>query len=165
MGSADDWYDGVAEGIGALKGKLSDKDYKKSRLGLLGRVAKRVADFSADCGQCERLQGDITELVERLGDLVEASKERRKSHLKVIGTIIKHLQKQHKLVREGDYVALGISMGLALGVPIGVAFGVAIGDKQNVALGLPIGISVGMGVGVAVGSFLEAKAKKEGKVI
>ena len=72
----------------------------------------------------------------------------------VIKTIIKHLQKDHKLIGELEYTALGISMGLVFGVAISAGFG-------NVAIGIPIGMCVGL----AVGSYMDAKAKKDGKVI
>ncbi|MHC4460602.1 MAG: hypothetical protein ACYS6W_16915 [Planctomycetota bacterium] len=159
METSDDWQNDIAQEIGGYKDKFSKKDSKKCKLDLLARVTKRVAGFSADCNECRQFQGEITKLVEDLGDLVDASKENRKNHLKVISTIIKHLQKRHKLKRyklicEGEYTMLGMVMGLVFGSAIGAAVG-------NVAIGIP----VGMGVGMAIGFAMEVKAKKDGKVI
>ena len=147
-------HNDITKEIGECKEKFSKKDYKKLKLGLLLRAAKGVDGFSADCSECKDFQGEITKLVEGLSDLAEPSEERCKTHLGVIKTIIKHLQKDHKLIGELEYTALGISMGLVFGVAISAAFG-------NVAIGIPIGMCVGL----AVGSYMDAKAKKDGKVI
>jgi hypothetical protein len=45
------------------------------------------------------------------------------------------------------------------GLPLGVAVGVSIGQMGFLAIGLP----VGMGIGIALGSYLDNKAKKEGR--
>lgn len=159
MENTNDWQNDIIKEIGEYKDKFSKKDYKKCKLDLLLRVTKKVAGFSPDCGECQHFQGEITKLTQDLGDLVDASKENRKSHLKVISTIIKHLQKRHKLKRyklicEGEYTMLGMVMGLVFGSAIGAAVG-------NVAIGIP----VGMGVGMAIGFAMEIKAKKDEKVI
>lgn len=154
METNDDWHSDITKKIGGYKDKFSKKECKKCKLDLLRRVTKKVASFSPDCGECQHFQGEITKLIEGLGDLIEASKEKRKGHLSVIGTIIKHLQKRHKLISELEYTALGISMGLAFGSAIGVAMG-------NVAIGIPIGMCVGL----SIGSYMDADAKKKGKVI
>ena len=154
MENKDDWHNDIAKKIGGYKDKFSKKDCKKCKLDLLLRVTKKVAGFSPDCGECQHFQGEITTLTEGLGDLVDAPKEKRKGHLNVINTIIKHLQKRHKLISELEYTALGISMGLVFGSAIGVAMG-------NVAIGIPIGMCIGL----SVGSYMDTKAKKDGKII
>jgi len=82
------------------------------------------------------------------------NKERRRSYLKQISVIVKHLQKQHKLVTEGYYMGIG----LAIGAAIGVALGAALGNPG-------IGPGIGVALGVAIGGYLDRKAKKEGRVI
>ena len=169
METDNSWHDDIVREIGECREKFNKKDYKKYRLDFLVRAAKRVDGFSEDCNECESLRGEITKLVEGLGSLVEPSKENRKSHLKAVRIIIKHLEKRHKLICEGEYTAIGISIGAGFGVAMGtmgMVFGVAIGAAmQNVAIGIPIGIGVGSSVGLAIGSCMEAKAKKDGKVI
>ncbi len=154
METSDDWQNDIVKKIGGYKDKFSKKDCKKCKLALLLRVTKKVAGFSPDCGECQHFQEEIKKLTESLCDLVDAPKEKRKGHLNVINTIIKHFQKRHKLISELQYTALGISMGLAFGSAIGVAMG-------NVAIGIPIGMCLGL----SVGSYMDAKAKKDGKVI
>lgn len=161
METHNDWYGTIVKKIGVYKDRFSNKEsfskkdyrkYKRYKLDLLLRVAKRVASFS-DCGECQSFQGEITKLVDGLGDIINSSKENLKKHSKMVNTIIKHLQKNHKLVREGYYI--GVCMGM------GTAFGVAL----NAALGSGAGIAIGICIGFVIGKSMDAKAKKEGRVI
>ena len=158
MENYNDWYKDIVKEIDKHKDKFSKRDYKKYKLDLLLRVAKRVASFSADCVECQNFQGEITKLAEDLGNLVQASKEERKSYFKMINSILKHLRECHKLIDEGENVGIWI----AIGIPIGAGIGVAIGAGSD---NIGVGIAIGVGIGIAIGSYLDAKAKKEGKVI
>ncbi len=148
------WYDDIARSINSHKDTLSKKDSKKYKLDLFLRVAKRVDSFSRECGGCQLFQQDITQLTQDLGYLAQWPKEKHKSYFKAISNITKHLQKQHKLVTEGQYLGIGLAIGTAIGVAIGAG-------SDNVGVGIPIGV----GIGVAIGAGLDAKAKKEGRVI
>jgi len=148
------WYDGIVKEINLHKDILGKKDSKKYKLDLLLRVAKRVDGFSSACGQCQMFQPEITTLIQDLGYLAQWSKERRKSYFKTIDTIIKHLRKQHKLITEGYYIGIG----LAIGIGIGAALGAALGNPG-------VGPAIGTALGLAIGSYLDKKAKKEGRVI
>jgi len=158
MENHNDWYIDIVKEIGRHKDKFSKRDYKKYKLDLLLRMAKRVASFSADCVECQNFQGEITKLAEDLGNLVQASKEERKSYFKRISSILKHLQERHKLITEGENVGTWIGIGIAIGSGIGVAIGAG---SDNIG----VGIAIGVGIGIAIGSYLDAKAKKEGKVL
>lgn len=74
--------------------------------------------------------------------------------------ITKQLEKELKLVTKNHYRNLWMVLGMsAFGLPLGVAFGVSLGQMSLLAIGLPIG----MGVGIAVGSYMDKKAKEEGR--
>jgi hypothetical protein len=148
------WLNNTLESISSFRQSFSKKDAKKYQLDYIARVAKRVADLSKECGECQKFQGNITKLSQDLGGLVQSSKEEKKIFDKKIREITSHLQKKHKLVAEGTYVGFGIAVGPAIGVAIGSGMG-------NVGAG----IGIGVGLGVAIGSALEAKAKKDGKII
>ncbi|MFC1988779.1 glycine zipper family protein [Chloroflexota bacterium] len=155
MNNPSNWYEDIAKQIHHLKDTTSEKDYKKYKLNLLLCLAQRVTEFSPECGQCQIFQQDISTLTQDVDNLIQADdKDRRKAYLKTIKTIVVHLQKQHKLVTEGQYLGIGMSIGTGIGVALG-----AVGD--NVGSGIPIGV----GIGVAIGAALDAKAKKEGRVI
>jgi len=150
-----EWYDKIVKEISLHKDTLSKKDYKKYKLDLLLRVAKRVDNFSALCGECQMSQPEITSLTQGLGNLLQMpSKEERKSYFKTINNIIKHLQKQHKLVTKGQYMGIGVAIGAGVGVALGAAL-----DNPG------IGPALGTALGVAIGIAMDAKAKKEDRVI
>ena len=137
------------------KDSLSENEYKKYKLDLLLRIAKRVDSFSTICGECQLSQPEITSLVQDLGNLVQvASKEERRSYFKMIGDITKHLQKRHKLVTKWQYVTMWSGIGLGIGVVLGAILG-------NSSLGTAIGTVIGLLVGLA----MDFKAKREGRII
>jgi hypothetical protein len=149
------WYDDIAKIINSYQDSLTKKEQKKYKLDLLLRVARRIADFSPECGQCQLFQQEITTLTQDLGNLIQMpDKARRKSYLKTINHVVKHLQSQHKLVTQGHHVGLWVAIGTAIGVALGAGM-------ENVGAGIPIGTAIGVAVGMA----LDAKAKKEDKVI
>jgi hypothetical protein len=155
MSDNSDWYDGIAKQIEELKSTIPEKDYKKFKLNLLLCAAQRVAEFSPGCSQCMSHQQDVATITRDLPNLIRINdKEGRKSYHKTLNGIIGHLQKQHKLVTEGYYMSIGIAMGSGFGVAMGTA-------TDNIGIGIPIGV----GIGLAIGSALDAKAKKEGRIL
>ena len=155
MEAHSEWYNRTVKEISPYKDTLSKKDYKKYKLDLLLRLAKRVEEFYSYCGECQTFQGEITRLAQELSLLIQMpSKESHRSYNKAISNIVKHLQKTHKLVSAGHYMGIG----LAIGVGIGTAIGAALGNPG-------IGPAIGTAIGLAIGSYLDKKAKKEGRVI
>jgi len=153
-----DWYNRIAKEINLHRDSLSKKESKKYKLDLLLRVARRVADFSPSCGECQLSQPEITKLAGELGYLIQMPKqapgEARKSYHKTLNNIIKHLKKGHKLVTKGYYKGIWMAIGPAISVAIGAAL-------ENPGIGIGIGVAIGL----AIGSYLDKKAEKEGRVI
>ena len=154
METQSEWYNRIDKAISQHQANLGKKGSKKYKLDLLLRIAKRVDDLSAICGECQLLQPDIAQLTQDLGDVVNISREARKGYFKTISKITKHLQKQHKLVSPGQYMGMCSAIGTVVGLGVGAVLG-------NTSAGMGVGI----GIGVAVGSYLDKKAKKEGRVI
>lgn len=121
---------------------------------LLLRLAGRVDSFSVTCGECQNLKAEISRLTASLGGIIQLSKEERKSYSRSIKNITRHLQKEHKLVTEGQYLGIGMAIGFAIGTGIGAG-------TDNAGAGTPIGMAIGSAIGYA----LEKKAKKEGRMI
>ena len=150
-----DWYNRTATEINLYKDTSNKKKSKKYKLELLLGVANRVDEFSSDCGECQIFQQEITTLAQDLGNLIQLpGKERRKSHIKRINNIVKHLKKEHKLITEGYYRGMGMMIGPVMGTSIGAAF-------DNTAVGIAIGVAIGF----VIGNYMDKKAEKEGKVI
>ena len=148
------WYENTEKAIVSYQSGLTPKEVKKYKLDLLLRVARRVADFSEECGQCQVFQPDITQMVQELGTLSKRPKDARRAHNKKLKLVVRHLKSRHKLIDEGHYRNLGMALGSGWGVGIGVAFDI-----------IGIGIGGGTGLGLAIGTALDAKAKKDGRVI
>ena len=104
MGIDNNWYNDIVKEIDKHKGRFTRRDYKKYKLDLLLRVAKRVASFSVDCPECQNFQIEIKKHAENLDDLVQSSKEERKSYSRTIDNAIKHLQEHHKRPKSWDLV-------------------------------------------------------------
>lgn len=149
-----DWLEDSTEEINQLKEKFSKKQERKYKLELLEKVSKRVAEFSSTCGECFQYKGVISNLLQNLGGIVQLSLTAEKDHNNKINNMVRHLRKKHKLITPGTYMAIGNGVGVALGVSIGAASG-------NVGAG----IGIGAGLGAAIGMALEAKAKKDKRII
>jgi hypothetical protein len=149
------WYEEITKKLDPYQDSLSKKEQKKFQLDLLTRVARRVAEFNEECGECQLFQQEITVYVNELGNMIHlADNARRKKYAKRLKQTVRHLKSEHKLVPKGHYVGIWISIGTGIGVAIGAGM-------DNVGAGIPIGI----GIGVAVGMTLDAKAKREDRVI
>ncbi|WP_431107374.1 hypothetical protein [Winogradskyella poriferorum] len=75
-------------------------------------------------------------------------------------TILKYLEKYHKIVSKGHYQKIWMVLGMSLfGVPMGVAFGTSMGNMAFLGTGIPLGMVIGM----AVGSGMDKKAAAEGR--
>lgn len=120
------------------------------------RVIDKLGTLANDCQECEQ---QLVEFEKHYNHILEKNNQLQESdyklHKKLIRAAYSHLQKNHKLLPDGYYLSLFISVGMS----IGVMFGLTIFD--NIALGLPIG----MCMGIAIGSGLDADAKKNGKTI
>jgi len=153
------WYNKIAAEISQYKVTLGDKGAAKYKLDLLLRVAKRVDEFSDICAECQAYRQEITNIVKELSLLVQMpSREGQKKQNKAVNVITEHLKKVHKLVEKGHYMGMGIGIGLAIGAGIGGALG-SVFDNAG------IGTAIGVAIGVAIGTYLDRKAKQEGKVI
>jgi thiol-disulfide isomerase/thioredoxin len=155
MEARSDWYNRTATEINLYKDTSDKKVSKKYKLDLLLRVANRVDEFASYCGECQMFQQEVTALAQDLGNLIQLpGKERRRSHIKKIDNIVKHLKKEHKLITEGYYRGMGMIMGPAIGTGIGAA-------SDNTGMGIAIGVAIG----IVIGNYLDKKAEKEGRVI
>lgn len=149
------WYNRVVRELSPYKDRLTKKDYKRYKIDLLVRLAGRVDAFSSYCGECQTFQGEITRLVQELILLIQMpNRQSRRSYIKAIGNMTRHFRKTHKLVPEGYYMGIGIAIGMAISTAIGTAL-----DNLGIATG------IGFALGLAIGSYLDKKAKQEGKVI
>ena len=148
------WFDNITREINRQKDHFSPREYKTYKLDLLIRVSKRLDDHFPDCIVCQNMKREMEIIIGGLDNLVESSKEEQKNYFYAIDNMIKHLKEKHNLISEGQNLALWLPLGVGIGLPLGIPMG-------NIALGIPIGLAIGVAIGVS----LDAKAKREGRVI
>ena len=134
----------------------SAKKIKPLKLDRLERVFKRLEVYSNECKDCmektEVLNDYVLELHKNLDDI---GKDYIKKYQSAVFEAISHLEKAHKLVREGHYVGTYMPIGMS----IGLVLGMTVWDNMS------LGLSIGLVIGVAIGSSMDSSAKKKGIVI
>ncbi len=96
---------------------------------------------------------EIAALTRESGYLTPILKERRKIYTGTINRRVKHLQREHKLVKAGQYVGIWKTIRAA------------IGTVTVILLSTDIGMAIGTAFGLAAGSYPDRKAKWEGRGI
>ncbi|MCJ7472916.1 MAG: hypothetical protein MUP02_08930 [Actinobacteria bacterium] len=148
------WFDYISAEIDRQKQKFSPREYKVYKFDQLIRISKRLNDFFPDCIDCQNMKREMEIIICSLDNLVRSSREEQKNYFNAIDNMVKHLKEKHNLIYEGHNLALWLPLGVGIGLPLGIPMG-------NIALGIPIGLAIGVAIGVS----LDAKAKREGRVI
>ena len=140
--------------MGKLRSELNQKQIKRLKLDLLKRIIERLDDYDETCDICKEHLETIDDMIshDRVFKIFETGSF--KEYDSQINNIIKHLEKQHKLIPNGYYMNQYMVLGMIFGTALGTVF-------NNIGLG----ISLGMCIGIVLGSSLDANAKKKGNVI
>lgn len=98
--------------------------------------------------------------IDSIGQFTGTTKETTQKLAAVQKDFLKKLENEQKLVPKNHYRNLWLALGMSVfGIPLGVAFGLMIDNMAMLGIGFPIGLAIGVGFG----SFLDQKAKKQGK--
>jgi uncharacterized membrane protein YccC len=139
-----------------LKNELSEKNAKRLNINFLERLIKRLESFSDNCMECkeylEALDTHINDLRDKQNQL---DAQDMKEHRQMVALISSHLEKDHKLLTEGYYTGIYMSMGTCFGL----LFGLVIFDD------MALWLSIGLCLGLVIGSVKDADAKKKGLTI
>ena len=139
----------------SLKARIGAPDARDYHLDRFLKMARRVDEFAPTCPQCRLFQPEIDKMLRDLAaDAPQILKEQKRAFLGGMEAILSHLKKTHGLISEGQNVGLWLGIGTAIGVALGAGL-------RNPAIGIPIGVALGL----VIGNVLDARAKKEGKVI
>lgn len=132
MSGNDDLKDLLLRQIADIRKEISSKRTKQLGLDLTEKIVHRLSSFSHECMECENymhiLEVNIADIMRVVCQQEQNSLEEYFANLKSITT---HLQKKHKLVTEGYYTGLYMSIGTALGLPLGMVFSQRIGNKWS----------------------------------
>ncbi len=163
----EDWYGSVAEEIGSVKNRLGEKGQNRYKLNSLLRLAKRVADLSADCNQCQYWQGQVSRLIQGLKQPEQVTPINRGDHQTTIKNITRHLRQEHGLVEKGQYTKRLVFFSTALGVSL-IAFGYLLLNFGIALLALSItlpALIVRVIFSFAFGRLLDRRARRKGRLI
>ncbi|MFT5337276.1 MAG: hypothetical protein ACI9YL_001278 [Luteibaculaceae bacterium] len=97
-------------------------------------------------------------------DLPENRLKGRKVLCKKVNGFLSHLRTEYNWVEEGYYAGKGMIFGMIYGSGLGITVGSIIGGN-GFALGVSMGPGIGMVIGMSVGGTMDARAKKEGRVL
>lgn len=141
--------------IESLKNDTTEKSeikvYEES-LHILSRLQTR--EFSKD-----EINSIETEL-DRLN--LQSNPDNRKKHYKkALSKFQKYLKDTFSLTTKGYYTKLGVQLGSFFGIVAGII----IGERFEKSLGIALGIGIGMLIGVFVGRSMDAKAKRENRML
>ena len=93
---------------------------------------------------------------------LKSNPENRIKYFKIaLGQFKKYLKDNFSYTSKGYYTNLGIGLGSSFGI----IFGIVILSRLERSLGISLGIGFGMLLGLIIGQSMDAKAKKEGKVL
>ena len=149
------WYRNIEGSVESLKARIGQADARDYYLERFLKLARRVDEFAPSCNQCHDFQPEIERLLRELAaDAPQILKSQKRAFLGGTEVILAHLKKTHGLISEGQNVGFWLAIGTAIGVALGAGL-------SNPAIGIPVGVALGL----VVGSALDARAKKEGKVI
>ena len=147
------WTEQVIREVNAAAAGLDRRDARELQAERLVKLVRRVASYP-DCPDCRALQPRIGRLAAELQRAPLMTKAEKRDYLAQLGGVMTHLQKQHGLVGEGQYLAIWMSLGTAAGMALGAAL-------SNTGAGMALGLAVGLSLGAA----MDARAKKDGRVI
>jgi hypothetical protein len=129
----------------------------------LNKVCSKFKDLLSEL-RTKDLDPDIIKSINTKVEFLNSISDSPKSLINQIKkkqyTILKHVEKEAKLVAKNHYRNLWLAIGMAaFGIPLGVAFGSVVGNMAFLGIGLPIGLAIG----IAIGSSMDKKAKDEGR--
>ena len=117
-------------------------------------IARRLDEFKNECRECEQLKSEFDKMLKDINTHQQTkSKESQKEYKASLQSIQGHLTKVHKLQTRGYFIGTGMGIGVAIGSGLSAAAG-------NYAL-----MGAGIAIGVAVGLLLEARARKQGRML
>ena len=102
----------------------------------------------------------INSQIKQFNNEDSANPKLHKAICKLQTRILRHLEKEFKIVPKDHYQQQWMALGMAsFGITIGAGLGMALGSMAFLGIGLPLGLVIGM----AVGSNMDNKAAKEGR--
>ncbi len=139
---------------------ISPGDFRFYNIAHIPLIAKKTAEFSKTCQQCNTNLQTIETLVRELPDCLSEDMTKRKAFEKKKEEIETHLKKKHKLHFPGYFTALGSLSGTLAGIVLSVIlivfYNKSFFDKINL-----LTVAVFLFLGYTIGLFVDKKIFKE----
>jgi hypothetical protein len=115
MSETNDWYEGIEREVTSLRDKMSRSDKYLYKLDLLLETAKKVAELSSECKECQGYQNEITNLIAVVKNLPTLNDEGEiPNYSKPFKRITKHLRQKHDMSETDSNLNGHVSNGLNL---------------------------------------------------
>ena len=128
----------------------------------LVRVARRINEYSSNCIYCEEYKKEIENITLNFDTLKNLPTSKRKRPFRKLKPVIRHLQREHKLVVHDQYAKTGMVVGLAAGAVLGLVVGIVL---KNHHIGIILGMLIGLFTGMKIGSSLESSVRKDKRLL
>ena len=150
-----DWKRAAIRSLDEKTTSFDESLHKKVETDYFKRLLEKMATHAASPEALKAFKTQIDAFIAAIPNKAGfEDKHTRRGFSKMKTKIKNAATMQHKLVHKGYHVSMWIPLGMAFGMPWGLVF-------DNIALGLPLGLVFGL----AIGSWLDAKAQKEGRVV
>ncbi|MFK5890806.1 MAG: hypothetical protein QM486_08755 [Flavobacteriaceae bacterium] len=144
----------LTEGINFFE-DLTTKSDEKSEIKIYSLfifILKDLINKELSEKQYQNIENELDRL-----ELKTIPENKKKYFRKKLRVFKQYLQTEFSFITEGYYMAIGMSLGMSFGIVFGTSF--------SKTFGISIGLSMGMLIGIVIGSQMDAKAKREGRVL
>jgi len=155
------WYRQLIRDIEAHQSDFTEKQLHAYQIDLLLRLALRIKETSDACETCRSFQSLLSRLAEELPQL-PGSKAQRRSQIQQLRIIVEHFVKAHRLAPAQYYTHLYANYGFITGLLLGIAVGLLM---LNNGLYLPAAAVAGLVLGVLLGYSVDARVKREQRIL
>ena len=150
-----EWYRNLEKAVVSAKERIGPADSRDYHFDRFLKLARRVDEFAPTCTECKLLKPEMDKILAEMSvNAPQIPINQKRAYLGGMESVYSHLKKTHGLISEGQNLGLWLAIGTAIGVALGAAL-------QNPMIGIPIGLAVGF----VIGNVMDARAKKEGKII
>jgi hypothetical protein len=155
------WYRKLTRDIEQHRADFTDKQLRAYQIDLMLRIAQRVKEASDACETCRNFQRALSRLEEEFSELPD-SKAQRHYQKQQLRLMAEHFVKAHRLAPAQYYIHLYANYGFIVGLLLGIIVGLLM---LNNGLYLPLGAVAGLILGVALGSSVDARVKREQRML
>ena len=174
METTNEWYEDIEKKIDSLKEKMGTEKAKRYDLDLFTRMAKRVTEFSSQCGECNNHQKGLESALAGMGNWPDTTYKQKRGYNTFVKTMLKHLKREHHLRSKGSVFVptmIGLAVGSIPGLMGIIDSFISFSPMDRILpwffslVFLVIGIPIGAIIGNAVGKSINRGKKSDSSII